>query len=219
MRGTGPGRTGPSGAGPGGTGRGDGAGAGGATCEVPSVGWAVEIRGADRLGGMPPQTHSEDAGPQGAAGAADARLLTDAVTRLRRALRASIRTDYPWETLPMAQVELLQVLGEHSPARVSDLATRQRLAASTVSGLIGQMITAGLVARETDPADRRASAVTLTDAGREKLAAWTRAHERRLDAALSALGDSDRAAVQAALPALFRLARHLGDPAATPDDD
>lgn len=163
---------------------------------------------------MPPQTHSEDAGSQGAA---DARLLTDAVTRLRRALRASIRTDYPWETLPMAQVELLQVLGEHSPARVGDLATRQRLATSTVSGLIGQMITAGLVARETDPADRRASAVTLTDAGREKLAAWTRAHERRLDAALSALGAGDRAAVQAALPALFRLARHLGEPA-DPED-
>lgn len=160
---------------------------------------------------MPPQSHPEDAAPDTAEGAPDARLLTDAVTRLRRALRASIRTDYPWETLPMAQVELLQVLGEHSPARISDLATRQRLAASTVSGLIGQMITAGLVARETDPVDRRASAVSLTDAGREKLAAWTHAHERRLDAALSALGESDRAAVQAALPALFRLARNLGE--------
>ncbi|MCQ9179258.1 MarR family winged helix-turn-helix transcriptional regulator [Streptomyces sp. IBSBF 2953] len=142
----------------------------------------------------------------------DARLLTEAVTRLRRALRASIRTDYPWETLPMAQVELLQVLGEHSPARISDLATRQRLAPSTVSGLIGQMINAGLVVREIDPADRRASVVTLTDTGREQLAAWTAAHERRLDAALTALDDTERAAVADALPALFRLAEHLGEP-------
>ncbi|WP_245238291.1 hypothetical protein [Streptomyces roseochromogenus] len=69
-------------------------------------------------------------------------------------------------------VEVLQVLGEHSPARISDLAAR-RLAPSTVSGLIGQMITSGLVARDMDSADRRASVVTLTDAGREKLAAWT----------------------------------------------
>ncbi|WP_405906194.1 MULTISPECIES: MarR family winged helix-turn-helix transcriptional regulator [unclassified Streptomyces] len=144
--------------------------------------------------------------------APDARLLTEAVTRLRRALRASIRTDYPWETLPMAQVELLQVLGEHSPARISDLATRQRLAPSTVSGLIGQMISAGLVVREVDPSDRRASVVTLTDAGRQQLAAWTAAHERRLDAALAALDDSERAAVVAALPALFHLAEHLGEP-------
>jgi DNA-binding MarR family transcriptional regulator len=145
--------------------------------------------------------------------APDARLLTEAVTRLRRALRASIRTDYPWETLPMAQVELLQVLGEHSPARVSDLAARQRLAPSTVSGLIGQMITAGLVARDVDPADRRASVVTLTDAGREQLAAWTTAHERRMDAALAAHGDTERAAIAGALPALFQLAERLGEPA------
>lgn len=160
---------------------------------------------------MPAQPRSEVPLPRPTGEAPDARLLTEAVTRLRRALRASIRTDYPWETLPMAQVELLQVLGEHSPARISDLATRQRLAPSTVSGLIGQMITAGLVAREVDPGDRRASVVTLTDAGREQLAAWTVAHERRLDAALAALDDGERAAVAGALPALFKLAEFLGE--------
>ncbi len=155
---------------------------------------------------MPQQPGTPPAG-----GASDAHLLTEAVTRLRRALRASIRTEYPWETLPMAQVELLQVLAGHSPARIGDLAARQRLATSTVSGLIGQMINAGLVARAVDPVDRRASAVTLTEAGREQLAAWTRAHERRLDAALGSLDAGDRAAVRAALPALFRLAEHLGE--------
>lgn len=154
-----------------------------------------------------------------AAEASDARLLTEAVTRLRRALRASIRTDYPWETLPMAQVELLQVLGEHSPARVSELATRQRLAPSTVSGLIGQMINAGLVVREVDPADRRASVVTLTDAGRAQLAAWTNAHERRMDVALAALDDHARGALADALPALFQLAENLGEPGDGPPED
>lgn len=165
---------------------------------------------------MSAQSRSEAALSRPPAEASDARLLTEAVTRLRRALRASIRTDYPWETLPMAQVELLQVLGEHSPARISDLATRQRLAPSTVSGLIGQMINAGLVIREVDPADRRASVVTLTDAGREQLHAWTAAHERRLDAALAALDNGARAAIAGALPALFQVAEHLGEPV---DDD
>jgi DNA-binding MarR family transcriptional regulator len=157
---------------------------------------------------MPSQPHAETS-LQPPADAPDARRLTEAVTRLRRALRSSIRTDYPWETLPMAQVELLQVLAEHSPIRVSDLAARQRLAASTVSGLIGQMINSGLVARATDPADRRASVVTLTDAGRDQLTAWTRAHEQRLEQALAALAPRDRAAVVDALPALFCLAEHL----------
>ncbi|MCA1221984.1 MarR family winged helix-turn-helix transcriptional regulator [Streptomyces sp. 8L] len=148
-----------------------------------------------------------------AEGAPDARLLTEAVTRLRRALRASIRTDYPWETLPMAQVELLQVLGEHSPVRISDLAARQRLAPSTVSGLIGQMISSGLVTREVDPADRRASVVALTDAGSGQLAAWTAAHERRMDTALAALDDAERRAIGGAVPALFQLAEKLGESA------
>jgi DNA-binding MarR family transcriptional regulator len=164
---------------------------------------------------MPTQPRSAHPQPQPAAadtgGLPDARRLTDAVTRLRRALRASIRTDYPWETLPMAQIELLQVLAEHSPARISDLAARQRLAASTVSGLIGQMIGAGLVARGVDPADRRASVVTLTNLGHDQLTAWTAAHERRLDTALAALDDHDRAAVLAALPGLTQLAEHLDD--------
>ncbi|MFD1661570.1 MarR family winged helix-turn-helix transcriptional regulator [Streptomyces caeni] len=164
---------------------------------------------------MSAQPRTEDSSPPpGPVGETpEARVLTEAVTRLRRALRSSIRTDYPWETLPMAQVELLQVLGEHSPTRISDLAARRRLAPSTVSGLISQMITAGLVARDVDSADRRASVVTLTDAGRKKLTAWTTAHERRIDAALAALDDSSRAAIAHALPALFQLAEHLGEPA------
>ncbi|MEU3754258.1 MarR family transcriptional regulator [Streptomyces olivoreticuli] len=156
---------------------------------------------------MSPQSrhHPPTARPT-TADAPDARLLTEAVTHLRRALRASIRTEYPWETLPMAQVELLQVLAEHSPARVGDIAARQRLAVSTVSGLISQMISAGLVARAVDARDRRASAVTLTDAGRGQLAAWARAHERRLSEALESLDADDRSAVRAALPALLRIA-------------
>jgi DNA-binding MarR family transcriptional regulator len=163
---------------------------------------------------MPEQPRTEASAPFPAApgGEPDARLLTEAVTRLRRALRSSIRTDYPWESLPMAQVELLQVLGEHSPARISDLAARRRLAPSTVSGLIGQMIAAGLVARDVDAADRRASVVTLTAAGREQLHAWTTAHERRIDAALASLDEPARAAITNALPALFQLAERLGEP-------
>lgn len=160
--------------------------------------------GMARMPGMP---GAPDARP--GADSPEARALTAAVTRLRRALRASIRTEYPWEQLPMAQVELLQVCVEHSPVRVSELAARQRLAQSTVSGLVATMATNGLVKREVDSEDRRAAAVSATDTGRLRLAAWTRAHERRLGHALTALPDADRAALRAALPALTRLAARL----------
>ncbi len=126
----------------------------------------------------------------------EAQQLTEVVTRLRRALRASIRTDIPWEVLPMAQVELLQTLAEVAPARISDLAGRLRLANSTVSGLVAQMISSGLVQRQTDPADRRAAVVTLTPDGAAQLAQWEQAHERRIGVALERLSPADRQLVE-----------------------
>jgi hypothetical protein len=88
--------------------------------------------------------------------ALDAWLLTDIVGRLRHVLRSSIRSDYPWETLPMAQVELLQRLRDEPGLRVNDLAARHRLANNTVSVLTQRLVVADLVARTEDPDDRQA---------------------------------------------------------------
>ncbi|MGW6918105.1 MarR family winged helix-turn-helix transcriptional regulator [Kitasatospora sp. NPDC054939] len=140
--------------------------------------------------------------------AESARKLTDTVTRLRRALRSSIRTDYPWESLPMAQVELLQTLAAE-PLRVGELAARQRLAPNTVSGLVGKLLDAGFVDRQADPGDRRTARIALTAAGHRQLADWQQAHERRIADALGSLSPADREAVAAALPGLERLARAL----------
>lgn len=143
--------------------------------------------------------------------APEARLLTDVITRLRRTLRASIRSDYPFESLPMAQVELLQCLQERDGARVGELATALRLAPNTVSTLVQQLVDAGAVRRRPDPGDRRAARVSLTGHGRRQVRGWQDAHERRLGAALGRLPPEDRSAVLAALPALGRLVDELGD--------
>jgi DNA-binding MarR family transcriptional regulator len=141
--------------------------------------------------------------------APDAWLLTDIVTRLRRVLRASIRSEYPWESLPMAQVEILQRLRSEPGLRVNDLAARHRLANNTVSTLIQQMVLAGLVTRTEDPNDRRAVRLGLSRAGLDMLTDWQRAHEQRLERAMDRLDTADRTAVLAALPALSRLVDQL----------
>jgi DNA-binding MarR family transcriptional regulator len=147
-------------------------------------------------------------------GGTDAWALTAVITRLRRALRTSIRSEYPWEALPMARVELLLRLRERGGVRVGELAQGLRLAPNTVSNVVQQLVEAGLVARTPDPADRRASLVRITDAGREQLAGWERAHERRIGGALDQLGEADRAAIRQALPALAHLVDRLtADPA------
>jgi DNA-binding MarR family transcriptional regulator len=139
----------------------------------------------------------------------EARTLTDVVTRLRRALRTSIRTDWPWESLPMAQVELLQTLAERPPMRVGDLASELRLAPNTVSGLVGQLIDGGLVSRAGDPTDRRVARLSVTPQGHDQLAVWRSAHEKRIGAALDKLDDQERADVVRALAALDHLVDHL----------
>ncbi|MEV4616538.1 MarR family transcriptional regulator [Kitasatospora sp. NPDC049258] len=162
---------------------------------------------------MPQQPTSVPSQPEPSALEETARLaraqrLTDVITRLRRALRSSIRTDYPWESLPMAQVELLQTLAA-APLRVGELADRQRLAPNTVSGLIGKLLDAGFVDRQADPGDRRTARIALTDAGHQQLNDWRQAHERRLADALESLSPADREAVMLALPGLEQLARSL----------
>ena len=146
--------------------------------------------------------------------------LTDVITRLRRVLRVAVRSEHAWETLPMAQVEILQRLDEEPGLRVRELAERHRLAPNTVSTLIQQMVTAGLASRSPDPEDRRAVVVSLTDRGRAALSSWLAAHERRLEDALTDLTGRDRSRIAAALPALSRLVARLeaGD-VADPDGD
>jgi len=135
----------------------------------------------------------------------DAWLLTEIVTRLRRVLRSSIRSDYPWEALPMAQIEILQRLLDEPGLGVNDLARRHRLANNTVSALVQQLVLADLITRDPLPTDRRAVQLNLTAEGIEVLTAWQDAHERRFEAALNHLDRSDRSAILAALPALSRL--------------
>ncbi|MBU4215947.1 MAG: MarR family transcriptional regulator [Actinobacteria bacterium] len=111
----------------------------------------------------------------------------------------------------MAQVELLLALRDDEPARVGALAARQRLAPSTVSGLVQTLVEAGLVARETGADDRRVAVVRLTAAGRARLDGWERAHLDRFTAALAGLSDEERTRLGAAIPALSRLADQLGE--------
>jgi DNA-binding MarR family transcriptional regulator len=139
----------------------------------------------------------------------EARALTDVVTRLRRAIRRSIRSDYPWETMPMARVELMQAMSDRGPARVGELARALRLAPNTVSGLVQALVDAGMAVRSSDAADRRASLVELSPTGVVELSRWGQAHEERLGAALGALPASEQAVVRRALHALSHLVDRL----------
>ncbi|TPW78490.1 MarR family winged helix-turn-helix transcriptional regulator [Schumannella sp. 10F1B-5-1] len=63
------------------------------------------------------------------------------------------------------QYLVMLALWERSPRTLRDLAATLRLESATLSPLVKRLEAAGLVERRRDPADERALAVSLTDAG------------------------------------------------------
>jgi DNA-binding MarR family transcriptional regulator len=105
----------------------------------------------------------------------------------------------------------------HQPGvSVTAAAAELRLAANTVSTLVGQLSEAGLLLREPDPADRRVARLRLTDHARTEVRRWRDRQAQRVAGALARLPDDQVKALAAALPALAALTEQLA--AEVPDD-
>lgn len=131
--------------------------------------------------------------------------LGAALGELHRALRRRAIQRAGRVALPDAQVEVLRLVQRQPGVSVRDAAERLGIAPNTVSTLVGELTGAGLLHRERDPADRRSVRLELTEAARERIAAYARHRRDLLDAALSELDGPEREAVLAAVPALDRL--------------
>lgn len=111
---------------------------------------------------------------------------------------------------PVAYAVLRRV-AECGPARLSEIADRLGVDASTASRHISRLVDAGLVGRGTDPADRRASAIVLTSDGERALRLLETA---RREALAEVLADWDAADLDRLAADLDRLVadmeRHLG---------
>jgi DNA-binding MarR family transcriptional regulator len=137
--------------------------------------------------------------------------VTAALRRLiRRRLRAQ-RAAAGTESDPIrgARLELLHHIETTPGAGVAAAAHALHLAGNSVSTMVNQLVTAGLVHREVDPADRRAARLWLTEAATSRLQAWRTARGQLVGAGLDRLSYADRQAVMAALPALQRLVSNL----------
>lgn len=74
-----------------------------------------------------------------------------------------------WDGLTLAQAHVLTVLAEEGPQRPAALARRLEVTRQSVQKLLENMAAADLVAVEPDPADRRATVVRPTAAGKAAL--------------------------------------------------
>lgn len=99
--------------------------------------------------------------------------------------------------------------GEAGGARVSDLAQRQRVAQPSMTGLLQRLEGESWVTRRPDPADGRATLVSITAAGRSALDEYRRASAARVRPHLAELSDFDRATLARAAELLTELTERI----------
>ncbi|MEU7363489.1 MULTISPECIES: MarR family winged helix-turn-helix transcriptional regulator [Streptomyces] len=129
---------------------------------------------------------------------------------LRRAVLRATRNAEGLPDLPEAQIELLRALSS-SPEGLSPgaVAARLRVAPSTVSNLVRTMSGTRLVDRVRPEHDQRTVVLTASHEALNLLERYDRASTAALTQVVEELPDSDRAALDQALPALGRLVTAL----------
>jgi DNA-binding MarR family transcriptional regulator len=106
--------------------------------------------------------------------------------------------------LSRTSASVLNMLSK-KPRRITELADAQSVAQPTMTVAVQRLEARGLVTRERATDDRRATNVVITDAGRATLAARRAARAAQLEERLQSLTPAQRAALDAALPALHAL--------------
>jgi DNA-binding MarR family transcriptional regulator len=133
--------------------------------------------------------------------------LRVAIARLSRRLRPTAAGAAAGLT-PTGSSVLLTVVRKDE-VRLSELAEVENLNPTMLSRVVSDLGSAGLVARISDPGDRRAAWVKATPAGRRLAERMRRERTAALNGALEGLDEDDRQLLERALPALEGLAEHL----------
>jgi len=113
-------------------------------------------------------------------------------TLLRRTQAIHVQTSSGEVELERSAYGILCLLADEGPQRLGAIATAFRLDPSTITRQVQAVVRLELAEKATDPGDRRASLLTITDMGLEAVTV-ARAHRRRmLDALLSEWTQEER---------------------------
>ncbi|WP_460497587.1 MarR family winged helix-turn-helix transcriptional regulator [Glycomyces tarimensis] len=110
----------------------------------------------------------------------------------------------PGQPLSLSQLFALHELDHEGGLSQRELAERLDLEKSTVSRLVGDLESDGLLRRERDPSNRRLYRVEITDAGRRLHHQVAEAFNERYRHWASAMTREERQALAMSLPALLR---------------
>ncbi|MEV4267612.1 MarR family transcriptional regulator [Kribbella sp. NPDC049584] len=137
--------------------------------------------------------------------AAETLLLLVSMHRIVRHLRRSRTTTVMHPTQFLA----LMLIADEQPIRIGEIANRVPCSQPTATTTVAALEEAGLVRREPDPVDGRATAVVLTEAGAATVQASGQQAADELSHLLNRLPEEDQALVLKAGEALSRMAKDL----------
>ena len=133
---------------------------------------------------------TQDPEPEGRSDSADDETLAEALRAVARQLReVSQETLAPWDISP-SHLRALRVLRRHGVMRLSELSDRLHIAPRSTTEVIDALESRGLVQRQPDPGDRRATLVEVTGHGASVLDAIRGTEAERV---FSRLSQADRA--------------------------
>ena len=135
--------------------------------------------------------------------------LARVLSRIGRGLRYHTRAAREALDITQSEGELLRLLDRRPGIRVHDAATELGIASNSVSTLVKQLARSGLLERTVDPQDGRAACLRLTPSASEWVTQLGNAREQTIDHALATLDDTDREQLEAAIPAMKRLAKAI----------
>jgi DNA-binding MarR family transcriptional regulator len=92
---------------------------------------------------------------------AEAAVIRTAVTRMGRRLRL----ERPSESIAIGKLNILGLLQRAGALTPGELAARERTQPQSLTRVLAELESEGLIVRETDPADRRRAIVRNTPAG------------------------------------------------------
>lgn len=116
--------------------------------------------------------------------------------------------------LTFARAALLAALDTDGPQRMGQLAHRLGVVPRTVTPMVDALEEEGLLVREPDPDDRRATLLRITEKGTAELSRTRSDRRTAVDEVFAALSDEERSALAGALEKLRAAARAGLDPAA-----
>jgi DNA-binding MarR family transcriptional regulator len=108
-------------------------------------------------------------------------------------------------TLSLASTRILARLLDNGPSRISDLATQELSSQPTITNHIKRLEAMNLVERSVDLSDARATLISLTDLGRQRLADTRHQLGANVQLPLTRLSQRDLKALRQGIEAMRRL--------------